>query len=110
MRAWARRATGDPAGAHDALCAALHVDGETADIYNDRGRVSMESGDFAGACADFERAARLRPHWSQPHSNRGWALVLAGEPDPAPRAFFGGVGRRTLRAPSPSLRHAARHP
>jgi len=87
MRALARRAAGDLAGAYDDLCAALHVDGETADIYNDRGRVSMESGDFAGACADYERAARLRPHWSQPHSNRGWALVLAGELDQALRAF-----------------------
>src|SRR5260370_17115336 len=47
----------------------------------------MESGDFAGAGADYERAARLRPHWSQPHSNRGWALVLAGELDQALRAF-----------------------
>src|SRR5258708_28844194 len=42
---------------------------------------------FAGACADYERAARLRPHWSQAHSNRGWALVLAGELDQALRAF-----------------------
>jgi Flp pilus assembly protein TadD len=66
---------------------ALRIDGETADIYNDRGRVSMESGDFAGACADYEAAARLRPDWSQPHSNRGWALVLAGDLDQALRAF-----------------------
>src|SRR5262249_57631887 len=78
---------GGVAGGHEELCAAVHGDGETADIYNDRGRVSMESGDFAGACAAFERAARLRPHWSQPHSNRGWALVLAGELEEALCAF-----------------------
>src|SRR5262249_12678064 len=87
MRALARRAAGDLNGAHEDLCAALNVDGETAEIYNDRGRLSMESGNFAGACADYEKAARLRPGWSQPHSNRGWALVLAGDLDQALRAF-----------------------
>jgi tetratricopeptide (TPR) repeat protein len=87
MRALARRAAGDLPGARDDLSVALRVDGETADIYNDRGRVHMESGDLAGACADYDAAARLRPEWSQPHSNRGWALVLAGELDEAMRAF-----------------------
>jgi tetratricopeptide (TPR) repeat protein len=69
------------------LNAALRVDGDTADIYNDRGRVNTETGDLAAACADYEAAARLRPAWSRPHSNRGWALVLAGDLDQALRAF-----------------------
>ena len=66
---------------------ALRVDGETAEIYNDRGRVNMESGDFIAACADYAAAARLQPDSSLPHSNRGWALVLAGDLDQALHAF-----------------------
>ena len=87
MRALGRHAIGDFDAALADLDVALGVDGDDADIYNDRGRVKAARGDLAGARTDYNAAARLRPGWSRPLSNRGWASLLAGDCDEAERDF-----------------------
>ena len=87
MRALARHAQGDHDGALADLDAALAVDGEHADIRNDRGRVNTARRDLVAARADYDAAARLSPNWSRPHANRGWAAILADDLDEATRAF-----------------------
>jgi tetratricopeptide (TPR) repeat protein len=53
-------------------------DPATAQEYVDRGYARLQSGEMAGAKADFERAGTLNPRWSRPISYRAILLLMRG--------------------------------
>jgi tetratricopeptide (TPR) repeat protein len=59
---------------------ALRLDpkGVGVGVYQDRGNVRREGGDWAGALADYDRAIALQPRRAELYVARGWARLGSG--------------------------------
>ncbi|MBI5366830.1 MAG: tetratricopeptide repeat protein, partial [Planctomycetes bacterium] len=77
-RAAARRALGDPAGAHDDLAAAAAAAPDDPDVCVAYGESWMRSGRPAAALSWFERAVARAPRNGAAHDHRAFAMEALG--------------------------------
>ena len=63
--------------------AALQVDPQKQEAYNNRGAIYLDKGDLDRAVADFDQALRLNPSDRSATINRGEAYYKKGDPDRA---------------------------
>jgi tetratricopeptide (TPR) repeat protein len=49
------------------------------DVYNERGKVCVEEGNYERAFADFNHAVELNPAYARAYNNRGMLYVTLGD-------------------------------
>jgi Flp pilus assembly protein TadD len=70
-------------------------------VCNDLGTILAQRGDYAGACAQFQRAAELMPDEASFRQNLGQVYLALGQPGEAEKQFRRGI---ELKPDEPTLR------
>ena len=78
LRGWRKQEKYDIEGALTDYREALRLNPNTAWIYNSRGVLYRDAGDYDRALADFDAAVALE-EWADPYASRGWVYSQKGE-------------------------------
>jgi tetratricopeptide (TPR) repeat protein len=79
LRAHARRAAGDLAGAIDDLSEAIRLENESPELYDHRAVLWTEKKEYAKALADIDEAIRLKPDSAVLRCNRAYVRLAKAE-------------------------------
>jgi S1-C subfamily serine protease len=78
-----KRRQNDLPGAIAALDRAIQLDPNNVKVYNERGSLYLQSGNFLAAAVDFNQTVQIDPNFSEGYYNRGYAYYRSGSREEA---------------------------